>query len=278
MHGAGNDFVMINAIDQQVSLSPAQIRFIADRQFGVGCDQLLLVESPTLPEADFRYRIFNADGSEVAQCGNGARCFVRFVRDSELTDKYTITVETHSGLIYPTLINDLGDVQVDMGAPIFEPQQIPVVANHVNTQYIAKVDGFGDIAFDALSMGNPHAVLSVEDINLAPVETLGPLLESHAAFPERVNVGFMQVVNESAIKLRVFERGAGETLACGTGACAAVVSGIRQGWLRSPVSVTLPGGELSISWAGDKQSVLMTGPTAHVFDGEISWTTLQKVQ
>jgi diaminopimelate epimerase len=278
MHGAGNDFVMINAIDQQVSLSPAQIRFIADRQFGVGCDQLLLVESPTLPEADFRYRIFNADGSEVAQCGNGARCFVRFVRDIELTDKDTITVETHSGLIYPTLMNDLGDVQVDMGAPIFEPQQIPVVANHVNTQYIAKVDGFGDIAFDALSMGNPHAVLSVEDINLAPVETLGPLLESHAAFPERVNVGFMQVVNESAIKLRVFERGAGETLACGTGACAAVVSGIRQGWLRSPVSVTLPGGELSISWAGDKQSVLMTGPTAHVFDGEISWTTLQKVQ
>jgi diaminopimelate epimerase len=278
MHGAGNDFVMINAIDQQVSLSPAQIRFLADRQFGVGCDQLLLVELPTLPEADFRYRIFNADGSEVAQCGNGARCFVRFVRDRELTDKDTITVETHSGLIYPTLMNALGDVQVDMGAPIFEPQQIPVVANHVDTQYIAQVDGFGEVAFDALSMGNPHAVLRVEDIDLAPVETLGPLLESHAVFPERVNVGFMQIVNESAIKLRVFERGAGETLACGTGACAAVVSGIRQGWLRSPVSVTLPGGELSINWAGDTQSVLMTGPTAHVFDGEISWTTLQKVQ
>jgi diaminopimelate epimerase len=278
MHGAGNDFVMINAIDQTVSLSPAQIRFLADRQFGVGCDQLLLVETPTMPEADFRYRIFNADGSEVAQCGNGARCFVRFVIDKALTNKDTITVETHSGLIYPTLINAEGDVQVNMGAPIFESARIPVTAEQKESTYVVDVADVGQIEFDALSMGNPHAVLRVEDIQSAPVATLGAALESHSVFPERVNVGFMEVIDAATIKLRVYERGAGETLACGTGACAAVVSGIRQGWLSSPVSVTLPGGELSISWSGEGEPVLMTGPTAHVFDGEIAWSTLQKIQ
>jgi diaminopimelate epimerase len=278
MHGLGNDFVVIDAINQSVSLTTEQIRFLADRQFGIGCDQLLLVEAPSDPAVDFRYRIFNADGSEVEQCGNGARCFVRFVHDKGLTDKSTITVETASGIIYPTLIDDSGLVCVDMGEPEFEPRAIPFEATARSDVYQLTVDAYGEVAIQAVSMGNPHAVIRVEDVYTAPVEQLGALIESHPRFPQRVNVGFMQIMDAQHVRLRVFERGAGETLACGTGACAAAVSGIQRGWLQSPVSVTLPGGELTISWSGEGQSVLMTGPTAHVFDGEIAWSTLQNIR
>lgn len=275
MHGLGNDFIVINAIDQTVDLTASQIQFLADRRFGVGCDQLLLVESSQTPEADFRYRIFNADGGEVAQCGNGARCFARFVRDKGLTDKDTIAVETASGLIYPTLQAD-GSVTVDMGKPIFELQKIPFEAEEQSTTYMVMVPDHGKKEISALSMGNPHAVMLVDNVDTAPVLEVGPLLESHERFPERVNVGFMQLQDTNHIRLRVFERGSGETSACGTGACAAVVSGIRRGLLSNDVTVALPGGELQISWPDDESSVWMTGPAEHVFDGEIAWATLQK--
>jgi diaminopimelate epimerase len=267
MHGLGNDFVVLDAINQAVALTPEQARHIADRHFGIGCDQILLVERATRDDADFRYRIFNADGGEVAQCGNGARCFVRFVHNHGLTDKTAIRVETASGLIEPHLL-DNGQVRVNMGAPRFAPADIPFAAEAEAPTYALKV-GQHVLDIAALSMGNPHAVLRVNDLDSAPVDILGAAIESHPRFPQRVNAGFMQVLTPHDIRLRVFERGAGETLACGTGACAAAVAGIRQGWLTSPVSVHTQGGDLVIEWAGAGQPVYMTGPAETVFEGEI---------
>jgi diaminopimelate epimerase len=267
MHGLGNDFVVFDAINQAIALTPAQASRIADRHFGIGCDQILLVERATRDDADFRYRIFNADGGEVAQCGNGARCFVRFVHDQGLTDQTAIRVETASGLIEPRLL-DNGQVRVNMGAPRFAPADIPFAAETEAPTYALKV-GQHVLDIAALSMGNPHAVLRVNDLDSAPVDILGAAIESHPRFPQRVNAGFMQVLTAHDIRLRVFERGAGETLACGTGACAAAVAGIRQGWLASPVSVHTQGGDLVIEWAGAGQPVYMTGPAETVFEGEI---------
>lgn len=267
MHGLGNDFVVLDGIRQHVDLSPAQLRFLADRNFGVGCDQILLVEKPGQPGVDFRYRIFNADGSEVEQCGNGARCFVRFVHDVGLTDKREIRVETQKGLISPRL-EENGDVTVDMGIPRFLPKEIPFL--HDDDVVIYSLDVADEtLEISVVSMGNPHAVQVVESVDSAPVGDHGPLIENHERFPQRVNAGFMQVLGEHAIKLRVYERGSGETLACGTGACAAVVAGIRRGLLVSPVRVTTRGGDLSIAWGGPGQAVLMTGPAVTVFSGEI---------
>ncbi len=268
MHGAGNDFVVLDGVRQSVALSPEQIRYIADRHFGVGCDQLLLVEKSPRDDADFRYRIFNADGGEVEQCGNGARCFVRFVHDHKLTSKREIVVETKSGLISPRLEED-GRVTVNMGAPIFEPADIPFVSDSNNVVQPLQV-GNETVQITAVSMGNPHAVQVVDDVETAPVATQGPLIEHHPRFPKRVNAGFMQVIDREHIKLRVYERGAGETLSCGTGACAAVVTGIRRGLLDTTVHVATRGGTLSITWAGEHSPVLMTGPAITVFDGEIN--------
>jgi len=267
MHGLGNDFVVFDAINQRVELSPEQVKRIADRHFGIGCDQVLLIEKSGRDDVDFRYRIFNADGSEVGQCGNGARCFVRFVHDHALTDKNAIRVETASGVIAPRLLAD-GLETVDMGAPRFSPADVPFVAEAEALSYPLKV-GQHLIDVAVVSMGNPHAVLRVNDLDSAPVDILGAAIESHNRFPQRVNAGFMQVLTPHDIRLRVFERGAGETLACGTGACAAAVAGIRQGWLQSPVSVHTRGGDLIIVWAGGNQSVYMTGPATTVFEGEI---------
>lgn len=267
MQGLGNDFVVLDGISQSIALTPAQCRHIADRHFGVGCDQILLVEKSTRDDVDFRYRIFNADGGEVEQCGNGARCFVRFVHDKGLTDKTTIRVETASGIIEPRLL-DNGEVTVDMGAPRFAPADLPFIADAEAMNYALKV-GQHSITIAAVSMGNPHAVLKVNDLDSAPVDILGPAIESHQRFPQRVNAGFMQVLTPHDIRLRVYERGAGETLACGTGACAAAVAGIQQGWLRSPVSVHTRGGDLRIEWAGRGLPVYMTGPAVAVFEGEI---------
>ena len=267
MHGLGNDFVVLDGIRQHLSLTAEQLRHLADRHFGVGCDQILLVEEPTQSGVDFRYRIFNADGGEVEQCGNGARCFVRFVHDKGLTAKTTIRVETSSGVIEPRLL-DNGLVTVDMGAPRFAPAEIPFAAEAEAPTYALKV-GQHVLDIAVLSMGNPHAVLRVNDLDSAPVDILGAAIESHARFPQRVNAGFMQVLTPHDIRLRVYERGAGETLACGTGACAAAVAGIRQGWLQSPVSVHTRGGDLVIEWAGKGQPVTMTGPAETVFEGEI---------
>jgi diaminopimelate epimerase len=267
MHGLGNDFVVFDAIRQRVELSPAQIRRLADRHFGIGCDQVLLVEPPTRREADFRYRIFNADGGEVAQCGNGARCFVRFVHEQGLTSQREIRVETAAGIIVPRLEDD-GQVTVDMGVPRFEPRDIPFDAPARALLYDLDVQGT-HLVISALSMGNPHAVTLVEDVHRAPVAELGPLIEYHPRFPERVNAGFMQVLARHHILLRVYERGSGETLACGTGACAAAVAGILRGLLDTPVRVTTRGGDLSIDWAGEDAPVYMTGPAVTVFQGEI---------
>ena len=267
MHGLGNDFVVFDAINQKVNLTPEQVRFIADRRFGVGCDQLLLVEKPHTASAEFRYRIFNADGSEVEQCGNGARCFARFVHDKGLTTSHIIPVETARGLIVLTRQDD-GPITVNMGVPGLAPASLPFQAEQQSTSYDLDVDG-RTLKIAAISMGNPHAVLRVDDIATAPVETLGPLIESHSRFPRRVNAGFMQVIDRSHIKLRVYERGAGETLACGTGACAAVVAGQIQGWLDDSVTVTLPGGELVIRWQGGDNPLYMTGPATTVFEGKI---------
>lgn len=271
MHGLGNDFVVINAIHQQITLSTEQIRHIADRHFGIGCDQLLIVESPTQANIDFRYRIFNADGSEVEQCGNGARCFVRFIHEQGLSEKTEIKVETKSGIISPRLETD-GNVSVDMGAPRFLPHEIPFISplgDHslalLHPLEVAKQS----IEISLVSMGNPHAVYLVPDCDTAPVAELGPLIETHPSFPRRVNAGFMQLIDRQTIHLRVYERGAGETLACGTGACAAVVSGIRRGLLDSPVQVHTRGGNLKIAWAGEQSHVIMTGPALTVFNGEI---------
>ncbi len=267
MHGIGNDFVVIDAIHQSVALDAAQVRHLADRRFGVGCDQLLLVEGPSHPGIDFRYRIFNADGSEVEQCGNGARCFARFVRDHGLTAKDAIVVETAAGVI-ALHVEANGEIRVDMGAPRFVPAQIPFLADAEADKYPLEV-GREPFTIGAVSMGNPHAVLRVEDVTTAEVERIGPLLESHPRFPRRVNVGFMQVIDRGHIRLRVFERGAGETLACGTGACAAVAVGRRWGVLDEEVAVELPGGRLTIRWEGENKPVWMTGPATTVFEGEI---------
>jgi len=267
MHGLGNDFVVVDAVTQAVDLTPEQARFLADRHFGIGCDQILVVEKAARPDADFRYRIFNADGGEVEQCGNGARCFVRFVHEKGLTAKRAIRVETKGGLIEPRL-EDGGLVTVDMGMPRFEPSHVPFVAEGDALVQPLRV-GDATVEITALSMGNPHAVQVVANVDAAPVAEQGPLIENHPRFPQRVNAGYLQVVDRRSIRLRVYERGAGETLACGTGACAAVVAGIARGLLDSPVRVSTHGGELSVAWQGPGGPVLMTGPAVSVFDGEI---------
>ena len=267
MHGLGNDFVVIDAVRQQVELTPEQVRRLANRNFGIGCDQVLVVEPPIRPDADFRYRIFNADGGEVAQCGNGARCFARYVREHGLCDRDEIRVDTQAGRLVLRLRED-GGVTVDMGVPRLAPHEIPLRAEQEALSYPVDIDGAA-WTFSAVSMGNPHAVLRVDSVDTAPVARLGPALESHPLFPERANIGFMEIVDRHQIRLRVYERGSGETLACGSGACAAVVAGIRQGWLASPARVELPGGALDIAWEGIGQPVLMTGPASTVFEGEI---------
>jgi diaminopimelate epimerase len=278
MHGAGNDFVVIDGINQDIAFTPAQWKLLGDRRFGVGADQILLVEKPTQPGCDFRYRIFNADGGEVEQCGNGSRAFVKFVSEKGLTERRSITVETKAGVIAPRLELD-GSITVDMGAPVLEPARVPFdadglqgVAQGGDTLWplVLELGGAKEsVLISAVSMGNPHAVQIVDDVETAPVELTGPLIEHHARFPNRVNAGFMQVVDRHHVKLRVFERGVGETLACGTGACAAAVAGIRRGLLDSPVRVDARGGQLSIGWAGEGQPVWLTGPAVTVFEGEI---------
>ncbi len=271
MHGLGNDFVVIDAINQPFCPSEAQVRAMARPHFGIGFDQLLLVEPSREDGVDFRYRIFNADGSEVAQCGNGARCFARFVRDKGLTEKDEILVETASGLIILYLEAD-GQVRVNMGRARFTPAEIPFAAPEAQPLYTIEAPQLagGELTFGAVSMGNPHAVIQVESTALAPVEGVGPWLERHPLFPERVNVGFMQVLDRGHIRLRVFERGSGETLACGTGACAAMVVGRLNELLDEEVVVSLPGGDLTIRWAGGDQPVWMVGPAVTVFEGSIT--------
>lgn len=267
MHGAGNDFVVIDLVRQQAKLSANQIRYLADRHRGIGCDQVLCVLPPDDPDADFRYQIYNADGSEAGQCGNGARCFARFVREQRLTSKQQLRVQTTSGDMGLKVEQD-GRIFADLGAPIFAPSQIPFIAENESIEYPLVV---GDQSFSigAVSMGNPHAVLQVPSCRDAAVATIGPLIEAHERFPQRVNVGFMEVVSRREVRLRVYERGAGETLACGSGACAAVVHGIRLGLLEHVVTVHLPGGKLSVDWQGESSHVWLGGPTATVFEGTI---------
>jgi diaminopimelate epimerase len=267
MHGNGNDFVVFDATHSLPDLDSAQVRHIADRHFGIGCDQVLLVEAPRHPDTDFHYRIFNADGGEVEQCGNGARCFARFVRDKGLTRKSEIRVGTASGVIVPRIEAD-GRVTVDMGMPRFAPADIPFEAPQRALTYMLEV-GEKTIEISALSMGNPHAVQVVSNVDLAPVAAQGPLIECHLRFPQHVNAGYMQLVDRKRIRLRVYERGAGETLACGTGACAAVVAGISRGLLDTPVIVETRGGELTVAWGGEGTPVMMTGSAETVFEGEI---------
>ncbi len=274
MHGAGNDFIVIDATRRAADFTPAQWQRLADRRFGVGADQILVVEKPTSPDVDFRYRIYNADGGEVEQCGNGARAFVKFVTDRGLTDKRAIRVETMSGVIEPLLEAD-GRITVNMAAPILTPALVPfdttaLMPRTVGEEQLWPLDINGHtVEVGVVSMGNPHAVLEVADVELAPVAQDGPALELHPRFARRVNAGFMQILGRDAIRLRVFERGAGETLACGTGACAAVVSGIRRGLLDARVTVDTRGGQLSIAWAGGDAPVYLTGPAVTVFEGEI---------
>ena len=274
MHGAGNDFIVVDAINQQVDLSIDQWRRLADRRFGIGADQILVVERPTDAGVDFRDRIFNNDGGEVEQCGNGSRAFVRFVVDKGLTQARSIRVQTMSGIINPRLEDD-GSVTVDMGAPRLVPADVPFDENGLagmvqgdDTLWPLPV-GDETVFVSVVSMGNPHAVQVVDDVDAAPVEETGPLIERHVRFPKRVNAGYLQVIDRHHIRLRVFERGAGETLACGTGACAAVVAGIRRGLLDSPVRVSARGGELRIAWAGADQPVYLSGPAVSVFEGEV---------
>ena len=267
MHGLGNDFLVLDMVTQKIRLNSALVAKLADRNFGVGFDQLLIVEPPTNPDMDFRYRIYNADGSEVEHCGNGARCFAKFVRDKRLTAKDRIAVETQKGEIYLT-VTDTQDVEVDMGAPVLAPREVPFQSDEQAAVY--QVEAAGSVyEISAVSMGNPHGVLVVDSVDTAPVETLGPVLEAHGHFPAKANIGFMEVVARDEVRLRVFERGAGETLACGTGACAAVVAGQLRGLLDETVKVHLPGGSLSISWQGNDSSVMMTGPATTVFEGQI---------
>lgn len=267
MHGLGNDFMVIDMVTQHAQLSPKLIRQWSDRHVGIGFDQLLVVEPPGDPEVDFRYRIFNADGSEVEQCGNGARCFARFVQDKRLTAKSQIEVQTAGGRITLHVRPD-GQVTVNMGVPRLKPSEVPFQADTAAVTYPLTVAG-QNLEISVVSMGNPHCVTLVEDVDTYPVAELGPALESHPRFPQRVNAGFLQVVDPHHARLRVYERGAGETLACGTGACAAAVAGIRRGLLRSPVQVRLPGGPLRIEWAGEGQPVMMTGPASRVYEGQI---------
>ena len=267
MHGAGNDFVVLDGVRETIALTPERARKLAHRQFGVGADQILLVEPATRADADFRYRIFNSDGSEVEQCGNGARCFARFVLDKRLTAKRQIRVETKGGIIELDVRND-GQIGVNMGAPRLVPADIPFQAPAQASSYQLDVDGT-TVELAAVSMGNPHAVIRVDDINSAPVHELGPKVEHHPRFPARVNVGFLQVIDRHRAQLRVWERGAGETQACGTGACAAAVAAISQGWMDSPLLIDLPGGRLSIEWAGPGEPVLMTGPAVRVYEGQV---------
>lgn len=266
MHGLGNDFVVIDAVNQQVSLSPEQLRRLADRHLGVGCDQILLIEKAE-GDADFRYRIFNADGGEVEQCGNGARCFVRYVHDHGLTAKKEVRIETLSGVVIPKLEAD-GEVTVNMGVPKFEPREIPFIAEQRAPTYPLRLDD-KQVEISIVSMGNPHAVQVVSDLDNAPVLTEGSRIEKHSRFPQRVNAGYMQIIDLHHIRVRVYERGAGETLACGTGACAAAIAGIQRGLLESPVRVSFFTGDLLIRWEGENQPVWMTGPAVAVFDGEI---------
>ena len=267
MHGLGNDFIVINALKNAFSLAPEHIQKLADRHTGVGFDQLLVVEPPSVPEAEFNYRIFNADGWEVEQCGNGPRCFERYVTEKKLTSSRDISVKTNTGLITLRCL-DNGLVLVDMGIPILAPERIPFIADEQAVCYRITVDG-QTLDVSAVSMGNPHVVLTVEDVESAPLEILGPLLESHVRFPQRVNVGFMQIVSSEQIKLRVYERGVGETQACGSGACAAVVAGRLQGRLNDTVNVDLMGGRLVITWPGQSTPVTMTGPAEFVYEGSI---------
>lgn len=267
MQGLGNDFVVIDATRAPLLLDEARVRAIADRHFGVGCDQLLVVEAATTPSVDFRYRIFNADGGEVEQCGNGARCFARFVHDKGLTRQREMRVETRGGIIALRLRDD-GLVSVNMGVPEFTPERIPFESDSAAPVQPLQV---GDVLvpITVLAIGNPHAVQVVADVDAAPVAELGAAIERHPRFPARVNAGFMQVVDVHQIRLRVFERGVGETLACGTGACAAVVAGVQRGLLRSPVQVHARGGVLEVDWQGDGAPVWMTGPALTVFEGEM---------
>ena len=270
MHGLGNDFIVINAIAQAFSLDADQICQLADRHFGIGFDQLLLIEAPATTDMDFSYRIFNADGGEVEQCGNGARCFARYVYEKGLTDKCEIRVGTLSGIIVLHITDD-GGVRVDMGKPQLAPERIPFKAEQQASSYELEVAG-RPVTIAAVSMGNPHAVQIVDDVQSAPVTTQGPLIEQHERFPQQVNAGYMQIIDRKNIRLRVWERGAGETLACGTGACAAVVAGIIHGSLDDAVTVNLPGGTLRVSWAGDDAPVMMTGPATFVFEGTLEQT------
>jgi len=276
MHGAGNDFVVLDGFTQPLDLSAAQVRALADRHFGVGADQLLLVEKPTIDGVDFRYRIFNCDGGEVEHCGNGARCFVKFVRDTRLTDKRSVRVQVQNGVITLTM-QDNGEVTVDMGVPVFEPARVPFDASGLegrregdDTLWPLDVNGVTRW-ISVVSMGNPHAVQVVDDVEAFAVLVEGPVIERHPRFPQKVNAGFMQIVTRNEVKLRVYERGAGETLACGTGACAAVAAGIRRGLLDAPVKVHTHGGTLTIAWNGERDNapLLMAGPAATVFEGEI---------
>jgi diaminopimelate epimerase len=268
MHGLGNDFMVVDSVTQKIFFTPEKIRFLANRHFGIGFDQLLVVEPPYDPDMDFHYRIFNADGSEVQQCGNGARCFARFVTMKGLTNKDIINVSTVSGNIVLKLTED-GLVTVNMGVPVLDPCKIPFKAMKQEKTYILQVED-GTILCGCASMGNPHCVIEVPSVKDTDVDKIGPLVENHERFPEKVNVGFMQVVNRHEINLRVYERGAAETLACGTGACAATVVGIIQSRIESPVIVHLPGGVLDISWNGINSPVMMTGPAELVYDGEIN--------
>ncbi|GHC34518.1 diaminopimelate epimerase [Aidingimonas halophila] len=270
MHGLGNDFMVVDLVTQRARLSIDQIRRLADRHFGIGFDQLLIVEPPQNPDMDFRYRIFNADGGEVENCGNGARCFARFVRDQRLTHKREIHVETQTGALTLTVEDD-DRVTVDMGEPSFDPAVVPFDAADDHIVHDLTVDD-ARIQAGVLSMGNPHVVLEVDDVDTAPVARLGPALESHARFPARVNVGFLQYMSPHEARLRVFERGTGETMACGTGACAAVAHGIRRERLASPVTIHLLGGDLTIDWAGPGQHLFMTGPAERIFDGRVHLT------
>jgi diaminopimelate epimerase len=266
MHGLGNDFIVLDFLTQPREISSELVRKLADRNFGIGCDQLLIVEAPTRPEADFKYRIFNADGEEVEQCGNGARCFAKYVIDKKLTGLETIKVETNTGNIeLKVLPNNL--VEVNMGMPILEPSEVPFASNEQKANYDVDVNG-ETLNLGAVSMGNPHGIIIVDDVATAEVGKVGTALQQSSAFPNSVNVGFMQLIDRSNIKLRVLERGVGETLACGTGACAAVVSGILQGQLDDTVMVELPGGKLTVSWPGGEQSVIMTGPAVTVYEGQ----------
>ena len=267
MHGLGNDFMVVDAISQPFRLRPEMIRELADRNFGIGFDQLLVVEPPGLPDVDFRYRIFNSDGSEVEQCGNGARCFARFVRDQRLTNKRVIRVQTAKGVIELRVGRD-GLVMVNMGVPELNPPAIPFAADRRKAVYTVEVDG-QTVELSAVSMGNPHGVLLVDDVDTAAVETLGPKLEAHPRFPARANIGFLQVIDRGHARLRVFERGSGETLACGSGACAAVVAGCLRGLLDARVEIELRGGRLVIEWQGEGTPVMMEGPAATVFEGQL---------